>query len=587
MNVAAAALSSSPPSAITLTKGAAYTGSTLVFTSANPTAVASDFSFVSIDWGDGTVTNGTVTLVAGGAFSVSGNHTYSQVGTYPITTTVESVSGANTTQTLTANVQDAALTVKASGNYATKVGNTSAVTLAAITYGDTTSTAADFAASINWGDGTTSAGTVVPDTLNGAGHFLVMGSHAYLAVGSYPISVAVNDTSGNSQSVGLTSTVGDAALVVTSQPISAVANTQFAAQVATFSSANPAASAANFSATINWGDGTLTSGVVSQVTPGVFGVAGADIYTAAGTDLIVVTVSSNGGSTASTSQQVSVAVQVQQITAQFTASVTGTSTALQVASKVNQPVFGGSGAVGNIITITGQRAGLASPQVIAQATVGAGGTWSATSTPLLPGSYTIVASATDAQGNVTSSPVTLPVLLVDTTAPRVTGVTLNPKAGQVIINIQDDLSGLLVSQLTNAANYTLTLPTARGTQTLTITGITVSPGGATDTRVVTLNFAANARRPRLGALVAGKYSLTINGNNITDVAGNILSDAFFSLPSSAKPNTGYVAQFVTNGRSIASPQSIKTPTVKVKTVKIRSITVSSTPKPRPSTFHSR
>src|SRR5258708_33480624 len=52
-----------------------------------------------------------------------------------------------------------------------------------------------FSASITWGDGTSSAGTV---TITSPGHFSVTGSHTYTAAGSFPFSALVSDNNGQS-----------------------------------------------------------------------------------------------------------------------------------------------------------------------------------------------------------------------------------------------------------------------------------------------------------------------------------------------------------------------------------------------------
>jgi len=67
--------------------------------------------------------------------------------------------------------------------------------------------------------------------------------------------------------------------------------------------ADPIGTLSDFSASINWGDGTTSAGTVSQ--PGgagtAFAVAGTHTYTTAGTDTVVVTVSDIGGQTAAVS----------------------------------------------------------------------------------------------------------------------------------------------------------------------------------------------------------------------------------------------------------------------------------------------
>jgi choice-of-anchor C domain-containing protein len=85
--------------------------------------------------------------------------------------------------------------------------------------------------------------------------------------------------------------------------------TSFTAPVATFTDSYPAAPLGNFSATVNWGDGTSSAGIITQ--PGgsgtTFAVSGTHTYTAHGTYTVGVTVNSIAGGTASVSDSVTVA----------------------------------------------------------------------------------------------------------------------------------------------------------------------------------------------------------------------------------------------------------------------------------------
>jgi hypothetical protein len=73
---------------------------------------------------------------------------------------------------------------------------------------DSSKTACNFTATINWGDGTAPAsGTVVA---NGSGGFDVVGNHTYSALGVYLVTVQIADTNGNFESVSSSATVGPA-----------------------------------------------------------------------------------------------------------------------------------------------------------------------------------------------------------------------------------------------------------------------------------------------------------------------------------------------------------------------------------------
>ena len=75
-------------------------------------------------------------------------------------------------------------------------------TVASFTDTDT-DTAGSYTATISWGDGTTSAGVVVSDSVRGQG-FRVEGTHTYAEEGSYPVSVSVQDADGSSGTVSAT-----------------------------------------------------------------------------------------------------------------------------------------------------------------------------------------------------------------------------------------------------------------------------------------------------------------------------------------------------------------------------------------------
>jgi hypothetical protein len=88
-----------------------------------------------------------------------------------------------------------------SGSPGSAVGGT----VATITDPNTSATASAYSASINWGDGTTSPGTIT----GGNGTFNVAGNHSYLTAGTDPVSVTITSV-GTSQG---SSTVADSATI--------------------------------------------------------------------------------------------------------------------------------------------------------------------------------------------------------------------------------------------------------------------------------------------------------------------------------------------------------------------------------------
>src|SRR5207237_5512929 len=112
----------------------------------------------------------------------------------------------------------------------------------------------DYHATIDWGDGTSSAGTISGPDSNGV--FSVTGTQTYASTGSFTVTVTINH---ETTSAVVTDTanagVADLPLAGTAMNIGA---TQFAAAdmvVAQFTDADLNAQVGTFTATIDWGDG--------------------------------------------------------------------------------------------------------------------------------------------------------------------------------------------------------------------------------------------------------------------------------------------------------------------------------------------
>ena len=107
-------------STVPTTEGVVFSGQVASFTNTNPTATASEYNYVMIDWGDGTPNSaGTVSQPGGpgAAFIVSGTHTYADAGvnagfgTYPVTVNIHDQDGLTLAITNTAVVADVPLVV--------------------------------------------------------------------------------------------------------------------------------------------------------------------------------------------------------------------------------------------------------------------------------------------------------------------------------------------------------------------------------------------------------------------------------------------------------------------------------------------
>jgi hypothetical protein len=172
--------------------------------------------------------------------------------------------------------------------------------VATFTDPDANSTASEYSATIDWGDGTgTTAGTISSPQ---RGLLTVSGSHSYSEEGSRTITVTITDTDAptNTATVGTTANVGDAALSAGGRTINSV--NPFSGTVASFSDADQTNTASDskqdpsdYTATIAWGDGSSSPGVILPNGPG-FNVNGSHAYGALGPYTITVDVRDVGGS---------------------------------------------------------------------------------------------------------------------------------------------------------------------------------------------------------------------------------------------------------------------------------------------------
>jgi hypothetical protein len=281
------------PSAVTVRpkEGTSFTAVVGNFKDGNSSPDLADFS-ATIDWGDGTTTAGTIAANSAGGFKVTGTHTYAEETTYSITVSVLDAGGSSTVIHSTAIVADAPLTpVPSTSN--PKEGISFSGGVGNFRDGSTNPDITDFSATINWGDGTTTAGTIAS---NGFGGFQVSGTHTYAEEGFYTVLVTVVDAGGSSTVIHSTADVADAALHGSATTIHPTVNQSITTRVASFTDANASPDIADFSATIDWGDGATTAGTITANGSGGFDVGGTHTYTSTGTFAITVTIHDAGGS---------------------------------------------------------------------------------------------------------------------------------------------------------------------------------------------------------------------------------------------------------------------------------------------------
>jgi Ca2+-binding RTX toxin-like protein len=172
----------------------------------------SDYS-ATIKWGDSSNSIGTIQPTGDGkTFRVVGSHIYAEEGTDSITVTINHETAVALTVTSTANVSDpAVIGTPTLTNLAQGVNYTNLPVATFVDPGGPESLA-DYSASINWGDNTTSAGTISV----GGGTFTVAGSHTYSTFGS--LKVVVNLTHDNSPPTTVTETVAVGPSVIVLNP---------------------------------------------------------------------------------------------------------------------------------------------------------------------------------------------------------------------------------------------------------------------------------------------------------------------------------------------------------------------------------
>jgi PKD domain len=163
---------------------------------------------------------------------------------------------------------------------------------------DPFATASEYTATIKWGDGSTSTGSIA----GSPALFTVADSHVYADEGNYTITVTISDSDNlsNSQTVTDSATVADAKITAScGAPLTSLQ--AFNGPVAGLVDANPIATTADFTApapSISWGDGTTTSGTVTGTGP--FTVSGSHTYASTGFFTIKTTITDDGGSTDTT-----------------------------------------------------------------------------------------------------------------------------------------------------------------------------------------------------------------------------------------------------------------------------------------------
>ncbi len=546
----------------TINQGDLFSGSVAILNTGNPLALSSDF-LTSINWGDGTFSQGLLTSEGTGIFVVfadCASSPYTAAGTYPVTTTVVNSGGNSLSTVSTITVNDAPITGLTSPPISVAAGTSfSGVVANFVQFAGTP--ADEFVATINWGDGTTpTIGQVsqVPAFGPGfgtgpVGSFLVSGTHLYTIPGSFTPQVTITDLAGTTATLFESAQVSDTPISATSGPISVVVGQPFSGPVATFTEPNTFAQQGEFIATINWGDGTpVTQGAVSG-SNGTFTVTGTHTYATAGKALpVTVTITHvPGGVSAVSSANAHVLALLSG--AMSSTSDTGTSNHDGI-TRVTNPIFAGKADPGSTITLFA--APVSNPAAktrVGGIIAGATGNWAVQIGPLGAGSYVVTATMVDPSTGITAETTTLPAsttsvpLVIATSGPTVSSVTLDPKLDTLHVIFQMSAASMPLTSLMNGANYTFDAITTSGALApFRPVGITAGllPGSK-----VQVNVRYN------GGSANGGYVVVLNAAALTDFAGNPLREShFLTFPQTTNsPNPNYVAQINVSGGVASAP----------------------------------
>jgi hypothetical protein len=515
------------PLNVSATAGQPSTNSVATLFDSNLTTPPGSFSAV-IDWGAGQApTAGQVvgTLVPG-VFLINGTYTYPSSGNFTTHISVSDTAGE------TASTNGSAF-VASSGtppsSPLTIAGNTVVGTagvplpvqvVASFIDPNTADTATDFSALIQWGNGTSSIGSVTPNPNGPSNAFIVTGGGTkYGSAGTFTTTVTIVGTSGAPSGVANgTAVIAAASPPLVGQTIVASAGQNLAGVVvAKFTDPVTSDTAGQLSTLISWGDGQSSSGTANPTaTAGVFNITGSHTYQAVGTYPITVTLTTPEGATFSGSGTANV------LNPNFNGTFTGGlapvpgngPNAVNGFTTTNRPLFSGTAPAFSTVQLFARPANVDVNEPLAYAIANSSGNWTLATGPLADGFYTVTAVVTS-PGGFPSQPQPTSnngSVVVDTQAPKVVSVRYNG-GNQVTVLFSDATSGMSLASLKNPANYTLTGPHGPFFHPAAISpSPSVSPGAG---QQVVLTFPSIRR---------GRSSLWVFTMNmgITDNAGNPL-----------------------------------------------------------------
>jgi hypothetical protein len=130
-----------------------------------------------------------------------------------------------------------------------------------------------------------------------SGGLQIVGDHTYAHEGSFTLTVTIQGADSNTITATLTATVSDAPLTAVGRTLAGVEAAATSGVVASFQDADPHGFAGQYTAVIDWGDGSSSAGTVGASGAG-FNVTGTHTYAVHGNFALTVTITDPGGATA-------------------------------------------------------------------------------------------------------------------------------------------------------------------------------------------------------------------------------------------------------------------------------------------------
>ena len=346
----------------TATEGQASIGGVVAtFTDSRGLYSAGDYS-AQICWGDGDASTGTVDYNGTtGQFEVSGSYTYAYAGNWAIQVWISDPTGLMAVSNGTAAIADAPLTAAGVGSLAATEGAAFSETLASFVDPAPLPSPTAYGATIAWGDGQISVGTV---SFNSATQqYQVAGSHVYAQYGSYSIDVTIADPGGATVDAISSMVVADAPLAAAGQYVTFTPGTAFSGSVATFTDLGGAEDPSDYTAAITWttsqGTTTTAGSVTYDAATQQFDVGGSFTFPADTGNQISVSIGDVGGSTAmATSTPTTLAMSLARIAptqlAPFSGAVAGfTDTDPGTADMYTATIYWGDGSSSKVTSTAG------------------------------------------------------------------------------------------------------------------------------------------------------------------------------------------------------------------------------------------